>query len=181
MKHEFPTASCVARLIERAACAARFRGKTGKGKISTEALALILAHPGEAIFPETGVGGAGCRVSAISPEPDLRSPKTPGSMPPRVEFPTAARGCVRVKRRTRATVENSCPAVQHLTKALFLSKPVEPLLTFGGPPYSQTALDSEVGGLSRGTTQQIRTAYLSLERPAQAKIDPVKRDRKSVV
>ena len=128
MKHEFPTASCVARLIERAACAARFRGKTGKGKISTEALALILAHPGEPIFPETGVGGAGCRVSAISPQPDLRAPKTPGSMQTRVEFPTAARGCVPVKRRTYAAVENSCTAVQHLTKAIFLSKPMEPLL-----------------------------------------------------
>jgi len=40
-------------------------------------------------------------------------------MPTRVEFPTAARGCVRVKRRTRATVENSCNAVQNLTMALF--------------------------------------------------------------
>ena len=78
MKHEFPTASCIARLIERAACAARFRGKTGKGKISTEALALILTHPGEPIFPETGVGDAGCRVSVISPQPDLRLPEEPG-------------------------------------------------------------------------------------------------------
>ena len=50
-------------------------------------------------------------------------------MPTRVEFHTAARSCVRMKRRTRATVDNSCTAVQHLTKALFLSKPVEPLLT----------------------------------------------------
>jgi hypothetical protein len=35
---------------------------------------------------------------------------------------------MRVQRRTRAAVENSFPAVQHLTKPLFLSKPVEPLL-----------------------------------------------------
>ena len=128
MKHGFPTASCVARLIERAACAARFQGKTGKGKLSTETLALILAHPGEPIFPETGVAGASCPIFAISHQSDLRSTKTPCSMQTRVEFPTAARGCVRVKRRTRAAVENSCTAVQHLTKALFLSKLVEPLL-----------------------------------------------------
>jgi hypothetical protein len=49
-------------------------------------------------------------------------------MPTRVELRTAARDPVRVKRRTHAAVDNSCTAVQHLTKALFLSKPVEPLL-----------------------------------------------------
>jgi hypothetical protein len=31
----------------------RFRGKNGEGKISTEAIALILARPGEPIFCET--------------------------------------------------------------------------------------------------------------------------------
>lgn len=46
-----------------------------------------------------------------------------------VQFPTAASGCVSVKRRTSTAVENSCTAVQHFTEALFLSKPVEPLLT----------------------------------------------------
>ena len=76
MKHGFPTASCVAHRIERAACAARSRGKTGKGEISTEASALILAHPGEPISPETGIAGASCPVSVISPQPDSRSPKT---------------------------------------------------------------------------------------------------------
>ena len=129
MKHGFLAASCVARAIERAACAARFRGKTGKGEISTEASESIVAHPGEPIFTETRVAGAGRRIAAISHHSDLRSVKTPGSMQVRVEFPTAACDCVRVKRRTRAAVENSCTAVQHLTKALFLSKPVEPLLT----------------------------------------------------
>jgi hypothetical protein len=58
----------------------------------------------------------------------LRSAKTAYSKQTRIEFSTAARACVRVKRRTRAAVENSCTAVQHLTKALFLSKPVEPPL-----------------------------------------------------
>ena len=128
MKHGFLAASCVARAIERAACAARFRGKTGKAEISTEASGSIVAHPGEPIFTETRVAGAGRRISAISHHSDLRSTKTPCSMQTRVEFPTAARGCVRVKRRTRAAVENSFTAVQHLTKALFLSKPVEPPL-----------------------------------------------------
>lgn len=125
MKHGFPIASRVARWIERAV---RFRGKTGKGEISTEALALILARPGKPIFPETGIQGVGCRISTITPESDLRSPKTPSMIPTRVEFPTAALGCVRMKRRARTTVENSYTAVQHLTKAFFLSKPAEPLL-----------------------------------------------------
>ena len=70
-------------------------------------------------------------------------------MPPRVEFPTAARGCVRVKRRTRAAVENSCTAVQHLTKALFLSKPVEPLLI---------ACDNVIHvGLKREIVERVKT------------------------
>ena len=128
MKHGFLGASCVARLIERAACAARFRGKTGKGEISTEASASILAYPGEPSFLETRVAGAEGRISVISHKSDLRSTNTPCSMRTRVEFPTAARGCVRVKRRPRVAVENSFTAVQHLTKALFLSKPVEPPL-----------------------------------------------------
>jgi hypothetical protein len=54
----------------------------------------------------------------------------PSIMPTRVEFPTVAR--MRIKRRTRAAVENSRIAVQHLTKALFLSKPAEPLLNTAG-------------------------------------------------
>jgi hypothetical protein len=129
MKHRICTAAGVARWIERAAYLARFQGKMGKGKISTEAFALILLRPGEPIFPETALARAGGRICAISPQEDLCSPKTPESMPTRVEFPTAACGYVRVKRRPRAAVENSCIAIQHLTKALFLSKPVEPPLT----------------------------------------------------
>ena len=127
MKHGVCTASCIARLIERAACAARCRGKMGNVKISTEAFASILTHPGEPISRETGVGGIASWISAFSHQSDSRSRKTPGSMQTRVEFPTVACDCVRVKRRTRAAVENSCTAVQHLTRTLFISKPAEPL------------------------------------------------------
>ena len=129
MKHGFFAGSYVGRLIERAACAARFRAKTGKGRISTEASESILAHPGEPIFTETDRARARRRISAISHHSDLRSTKIPCCTQDRVEFPTAARARVRVKRRTRAAVENSFTAVQHLTKALFLSKPTEPPLS----------------------------------------------------
>ena len=127
MKHGFPISSCAARLTERAACAARCRGKTGKGKISTEALASNLALPGEPISRETDVASIGGGVGAISPQLNLRAPPTSANMSTRVAFSTAARTCVRVKRPTRAAVENSCTAVQHLTKTLFLPKPVEHL------------------------------------------------------
>lgn len=69
-----------------------------------------------------------CRISTIMAQSDSRSPETPSMIPTRVEFPTAALGCARVRRRTRAAVENFCTAVQPLTKAHLLSKPVEPLL-----------------------------------------------------
>jgi hypothetical protein len=128
MKYEFCTASCAVPGIERAAGAARLRGKTGKGEISTAPSRAILARPGKPISPATSVDGVKCRISTIMPRSDLRSPKTPSMIPTRVEFPTASRSRVRVRRRTRAAVENSCTAVHHLTKALFLSKPVEPPL-----------------------------------------------------
>jgi len=133
MKYGFPTMTCTARRIERTAGVGRFRGKTDKGEISTAPSHAILAHPGKPISPETSVEDVGCQIFAIMPQSDLLSPKTPNMIPTRVEFLTAALGCVRMRRRTRATVENSCTAVQHLTKALFLSKPVRPLLT-GIPP-----------------------------------------------
>ena len=129
MKHRGCVAAWDMRSVARAACAARFRGKMGKGRISTEAFASLLANPGEPIFPETAVAGAGCCISAISRQPDLNPTSTPCSMQTEVEFPTAARACLRVKHRTRTAVESSCIAVQHLTKPLFLSKPVEPPLT----------------------------------------------------
>ena len=128
MKHGFFAAACVVRAMVRDACAARFRAKTGKGEISTETVESILAHPGESIFRETGAARAGRRILAIAHHSDSRSTKNPCSIQTRVEFHTKARACVRVKRRTRVAAEHSCTAVQHLTKALFLSKPVEPPL-----------------------------------------------------
>jgi hypothetical protein len=107
MKHPFPPTADVARLIERVACAARFQGKMGKAKTSTEAFALILARPGEPILRNTGRAGARCRNCAISPQLNLSTLKNHESISTRVESSTA---------------------VQHLTKALFLSKPVEPPL-----------------------------------------------------
>ena len=107
MKRRFLAAWCVARAMVRDVCAGRFRGKRGEGEISTAAVESILAHPGEPILRETGAAGAGRRILATSHHS----------------------ACVRVKRRTHAVVENSCIAVQHLTKALFLSKPVEPPLS----------------------------------------------------
>ena len=124
MKHRASSAACLAQLIGRAA---QGECKTGEGKVSTEAIASILGLPGEPIFSETGVGGIGTRISVISLQSDLHLPKTP-DMLIRVEFLTLARACIRVNRYTRAAVENSFTAVQHLTKPLFLSKPVEPPL-----------------------------------------------------
>ena len=49
----------------------------GEAQISTEPLAFVLAHPGKPISRETDLGGAGYRISTISPEPDLRSLNTP--------------------------------------------------------------------------------------------------------
>jgi len=144
MKHGGSAAACIARLIERAA---RGEGKPGEGKVSTEAIASILGLPGEPIFSETGVGGVGTRISAISLPSDLHLPKTP-DMLIRVEFPTPARaGGMHVKRRTRAAVDNSFTAVQHLTKPLFLSKPVEPPLS-AGLPQAAEAHDRQLSGQS---------------------------------
>ena len=127
MKHGSSSAACMAHLIARAA---RGEGKTGEGKVSTEAIASILGLPGEPIFSETGVRGVGTRISAISLQSDLHLPKPP-DMLISVEFPTPARDGMHLKRRTRAAVDNSFTAVQHLTKPLFLSKPVEPPLSTG--------------------------------------------------
>jgi hypothetical protein len=107
MKHPFAPTADVARLIERVACAARFQGKMGKAKTSTEAFALILARLGEPILRNTGRAGARCRNFSISPQLNLCTLKNHESTSTRVESSTA---------------------VQHLTKALFLSKPVEPPL-----------------------------------------------------
>jgi hypothetical protein len=63
MKHEDSSTACIAHVIERAA---RCEGKTGEGKVSTEAIASILELPGEPIFSETGFGGVGTRIAALS-------------------------------------------------------------------------------------------------------------------
>jgi hypothetical protein len=49
----------------------RFRGENGKGKISTEAIALILVHPGEPIVSETTSVRARCRFFAIPHQMNL--------------------------------------------------------------------------------------------------------------
>jgi hypothetical protein len=164
MRGAFGAAAQIARSIERAACAARFWGKTGKGKISPEALESILAHPGEPIFRETGAAGAWERISAISHRSDLRSAKTAYSMQTRIEFSTAARAYVRVKRRTRAAVENSCTAVQHLTKALFLSKPVEPPLITSRLTSPRTHLAGSAHSSSLDTCPSLRRLLIELHR-----------------
>ena len=96
MKHGFPTASRVAHLIERAAGAARFRGKTGKGKLSTEALALILAHPGELFLPMKhalrclgGWDAIPCRAAHTKDAVAFAMPGRDIMYSTRVEFPTA--------------------------------------------------------------------------------------------
>ena len=108
MKHSFSPAVGVARLIKRSACAVRFRGKMGEGKISTEAIASILALSGEPIFRDTDFTGAQCQDSAIPPPTNLHTQQHYESISTSVESSTA---------------------VQHLTKALFLSKPARPLLS----------------------------------------------------
>ncbi len=152
MKHRGSSAACIAHLIERAA---RCEGKTGEGKVSTEAIASILGPPGEPIFSETGVGGVGTRISAISLQSDLHLLKTP-DMFFRVEFPTPVRAYMRVTRRTRAAVENSFTAVQHLTKALFLSKPVEPLLSMEAiEAYRTSEAHEKIKHGTRGIKAQV--------------------------
>jgi len=108
MKHTLSSTVGVARLIERLACTVRFRGKMGEGRVSTEAIALILARPGGPFFRDTGLESARCRDSAISPLMNLHTLKNHKSMSTRIQ---------------------SFTAVQHLTKALFLSEPARPPLS----------------------------------------------------
>src|SRR3990172_10041799 len=115
MKHGFPTASCVARLSERAGATRRFRGKTDKGEDINRSLGVDPGASWRADFSRNG-----CRRRQLPSFRDFASTRLalaedPNMMPTRVEFPTAARGCVRIERRTRAAVENFCTAVQHLT------------------------------------------------------------------
>lgn len=73
LKYRFPSAPCIAPPTARAAGAGRFRGKMGKGKVSTAARSSIRGLPGEPIFREADFGGAKSRFCAISPPFDDRS------------------------------------------------------------------------------------------------------------
>jgi len=129
MKHGVCVAAWVERRVERAACATPFRGKMGKGRIPTEAFASLLANPGEPIFRQPGVAGAVGLISAISRRCDQYTSTSPCRMHMEVESPAARNARVSAKDRMRTGVGNSCTAVQHLTKALLLSKRAEPPLS----------------------------------------------------
>ncbi len=62
MKNGFATSSYAARLIEYAA---RFHHKTGKGKVSTQTVALLLAQPGTPILSKMNVAIAADSISTI--------------------------------------------------------------------------------------------------------------------
>jgi len=74
MKNGFATSSYAARLIEHAA---RFRDKTGRGKVSTEPVALLLAHPGTPILSKMNVATAGDSICTTC-HPNLN----PRALPP---------------------------------------------------------------------------------------------------
>ena len=63
MKNGFATTSYAARLIEHAA---QLRNKTGKGKTSTETVAMILALPGKPILRKMDVASAGTGLVRFS-------------------------------------------------------------------------------------------------------------------
>jgi hypothetical protein len=64
MKNGFATSSDAARLIEHAC---RFRDKTGKGQISIDTVALILAQPDKPILRKMNVASAAHWVCTIWP------------------------------------------------------------------------------------------------------------------
>ena len=112
-----PGASSAACMAHRIARAARSKGKTGEGKVSTEAMASILGLPGKPIFSGTGVEGVGNGISAISLQSDLHLPKTP-DMLIRVEFPTPARADIHVKQHARRS-EKLFPRSSTLNETAF--------------------------------------------------------------
>jgi hypothetical protein len=95
-----PGASSAACLAHRIARATRGEGKTGEGKVSTEAIASILGLPGAPIFSEPGVQAVKTRNSALSLQSDLHSLKTP-DMVVRIELPAPARADLHVKQHAR--------------------------------------------------------------------------------
>ena len=78
MKHTFSSTVGVACLIERRACAIRFRNNMGEGKISTEVIALILARSDKPIFRNTGFAGAQSRNFAFLATNELAHAGEPG-------------------------------------------------------------------------------------------------------
>jgi len=94
----------------------------GKGKISPEAFALILAHPGKPFFPEIAPANARGRFFAISPELDMRSLKTPHDRSIRVESSIAA--CLRMRETPNARRrEKLLHRRSTLNEGTFLAKP----------------------------------------------------------
>jgi hypothetical protein len=87
MKNGLPTSSDAPRVIDRVV---RFPGKTGKGKISPNTFASILAHPGKPISRELVIANVGDAVSMIWHHLNLYSVKTSTNMLTRVAFPIAA-------------------------------------------------------------------------------------------
>jgi len=114
----------------------------GKGRIATEAFARLLANPGEPISAQTGVAGAAGLISAISRRCDRHTSTSPHCMHIEVEFPTARHVRVSAQDCTCTDVGNSCTAVQHLTKAVFLSKPAEPPLSSQTRPPNESRCHS---------------------------------------
>jgi len=93
------------------------RGEMARGKISTAPFASILAHPGTPIFAGGEILKRFAPVRALfacgRPKPVLMAIECEAAellQCIRVEFPIAAHGCVRVKRRPPAAVENSLQA-----------------------------------------------------------------------
>jgi hypothetical protein len=103
MKNGSATSANAPRVIERVV---RFPGKTGKGKISPNTFASILAHPGKPISRELDVATAGGRVCRIWHQLNLHSLKTSANMLPKVMFSTAAHANRRGKIEHRSSPLN---------------------------------------------------------------------------
>ncbi len=86
MENGVPIAVSAARVIQRDV---RIRDKTGKGKVSPNTFASILAHPGKPISRKLAVAGVGDAVCTIWHHLNLHSVKTSVNMSTRVAFPAA--------------------------------------------------------------------------------------------
>ena len=113
--------------IQRAVSATR---DFGKGKVSTTTIALILTHPDKLIRGKTARTTSSCSDFRDSLPMHAAFDNTPCSVQIAIEFPTAARACVREKRRTRTAVENSLTAVQ-LPRTVTLPRTANPPVATG--------------------------------------------------